>query len=205
MCAHTDPGSGTSCSGWRLQTPQTPAKKIRRFGQKGSNKMRLFVFSGPTGCTDPLLSLSLEAFSLLSTSGDVFLLLSGSSLSPLNSSISGTSDAVATVTEQHQLLVLITASHHKPGVSRCDNPKRTSAPCPAVPYGGVDEHAAGAGAVAFGALLGEPRARQRAQTFRVRLRLLEDPAPALTQGFSLKRHTITELVSTRVSWRWSIC
>lgn len=74
--------------------------------------------------------------------------------------------------------------------------KRTSALCPAVPYGGVDERAAGADAVAFGALLGEPRARQRAQTFRVRLRLLEDPAPPLTQDFSLKRHTITEPVST---------
>lgn len=185
-------GSGMSHSGCghRFQARLTSGNKIQRFCKKKKKKQQSEIICAWESCTDPSLSSSLEASSRRSASVAEWFcspLRESFSVSPLNSSASGASDAERRQTEQSGEDISFPPASECVEEAECGRRGRsgTSAPRPAVADGGVDQGAGRPGPVPLAALLGEPGARQRAQTPGVRLRPLQAPAaPALTLGFS---------------------
>lgn len=148
--------------------------------------------------TNPPLSSSLLFSSIFSASGEEGLLqeMAGavSSGGPLNSPVRGTSvDRQSPQTTEPSLGHPHDMKKTAPQAHDGNTPLAwhlTFASCPPVAYGGMDEVTAQpAVAKAFAALLTEPGPRQRPQTCRVCLCLLQRPA-GLTQG-QVKQQTLT--------------
>lgn len=183
-------GSGMSRSGCghRFQARLTSGNKNSEILPKKKQQSEI-ICAWESG-TDPLLSSSLEAFSRRSASVAEWScspLRESFWVSPLNSSVSGASDAERRQTEQSGGDISFPPASECVEEAECGQRGRsgTSAPRPAVADGGVDQGAGRPGPVPLAALLGEPGARQRAQTPGVRLRPLQAPAAAaLTLGFS---------------------